>query len=143
MAKCCVASHFAPSKLNVNGGTNNKIHHIHHNIAIIPSNPWPMGFYLRVPPASRGSQAAAAGKGMQEQKWVHEGVITESLPNAMFRVRLDNQDTILGYASGKIRKNTIRILPGDKVRVEVSRYDSTKGRIVFRYKKDAASASAP
>lgn len=67
-----------------------------------------------------------------EQKWVHEGLITESLPNGMFRVLLDNQDLILGYISGKIRKNYVRILPGDRVRVEVSRYDSSKGRIVYR-----------
>ncbi|CAL0328888.1 unnamed protein product [Lupinus luteus] len=67
-----------------------------------------------------------------EQKWVHEGLITESLPNGMFRVRLDNHDLILGYVSGKIRKNFVRILPGDRVKVEVSRYDSSKGRIVYR-----------
>ncbi|KAK2355243.1 hypothetical protein P8452_75406 [Trifolium repens] len=67
-----------------------------------------------------------------EQKWVHEGLITESLPNGMFRVRLDNEDLILGYISGKIRKNFVRILPGDRVRVEVSRYDSSKGRIIYR-----------
>uniref|UniRef100_A0A2N9H1U0 Translation initiation factor IF-1, chloroplastic n=1 Tax=Fagus sylvatica TaxID=28930 RepID=A0A2N9H1U0_FAGSY len=68
----------------------------------------------------------------EEQKWTHEGSITESLPNGMFRVRLDNQDLILGYISGKIRKNFIRILPGDRVKVEVSRYDSTRGRIIYR-----------
>nr|GMC94845.1 translation initiation factor IF-1, chloroplastic [Ipomoea batatas]GMD76637.1 translation initiation factor IF-1, chloroplastic [Ipomoea batatas]GMD77415.1 translation initiation factor IF-1, chloroplastic [Ipomoea batatas] len=54
-----------------------------------------------------------------EQKMTHEGSITESLPNGMFRVRLDNQDVILGYISGKIRKNFIRLLPGDRVRVEI------------------------
>ncbi|KAM3696791.1 hypothetical protein ACB098_06G066300 [Castanea mollissima] len=53
----------------------------------------------------------------------------------MFRVRLDNQDLILGYISGSIRKNFIRILPGDRVKVEVSRYDSTKGRITYRIRK--------
>ncbi|KAJ7981735.1 translation initiation factor IF-1, chloroplastic [Quillaja saponaria] len=67
-----------------------------------------------------------------EQKWVHEGLITESLSNGMFRVRLENEDLILGYVSGKIRKNFVRILAGDRVKVEVSRYDSTKGRIVYR-----------
>ncbi|KAK7257210.1 hypothetical protein RIF29_31014 [Crotalaria pallida] len=72
-----------------------------------------------------------------EQKWVHEGLITESLPNGMFRVRLDNQDLILGYVSGKIRKNFVRILPGDRVKVEVSRYDSSKGRIVYRLRNTA------
>lgn len=66
------------------------------------------------------------------KKSVLEGLITESLPNGMFRVNLDNGDLILGYISGKIRKNFIRILPGDRVKVEVSGYDSSKGRIIFR-----------
>ncbi|XP_010541341.1 PREDICTED: translation initiation factor IF-1, chloroplastic [Tarenaya hassleriana] len=66
------------------------------------------------------------------KKSVIEGQITESLPNGMFRVDLDNGDNILGYISGKIRKNNIRILPGDKVKVEMSVYDSSKGRIIFR-----------
>ncbi|PIM98292.1 hypothetical protein CDL12_29228 [Handroanthus impetiginosus] len=50
----------------------------------------------------------------------------------MFRDRLDNEDLILGYVSGKIRRSFIRILPGDKVKIEVSRYDSTRGRIIYR-----------
>lgn len=70
--------------------------------------------------------------GMKEQKWIHEGFITESLPNGMFRVRLDNEDLILGYVSGRIRRSFIRILPGDRVKIEVSRYDSTRGRIIYR-----------
>ncbi|XP_059657209.1 translation initiation factor IF-1, chloroplastic [Cornus florida] len=82
--------------------------------------------------AGFGSKEAKPGK--KEQKWTHEGLITESLPNGMFRVRLDNEDVILGYISGKIRKSFIRILPGDRVKVEVSRYDSTKGRIIYRNK---------
>nr|YP_010953775.1 translational initiation factor 1 [Tanaecium tetramerum]AVM82656.1 translational initiation factor 1 [Cuspidaria floribunda]WMU99933.1 translational initiation factor 1 [Tanaecium tetramerum] len=69
---------------------------------------------------------------MTEQKWIHEGLITESLPNGMFRVRLDNEDLVLGYVSGKIRRRSIRILPGDKVKIEISRYDSTRGRIISR-----------
>nr|QXO04666.1 initiation factor 1 [Hetaeria oblongifolia]QXO04756.1 initiation factor 1 [Hetaeria youngsayei] len=71
----------------------------------------------------------------KEQKFIHEGLITESLPNGMFRVRLDNQDLILGYISGKIRRSFIRILLGDRVKVEMSRYDSTKGRIIYRFRK--------
>jgi translation initiation factor IF-1 len=63
-----------------------------------------------------------------------EGVITESLPNAMFRVELENGHKILAHVSGKIRMNFIRILPGDKVRVELSPYDLTRGRITFRNK---------
>nr|YP_010583982.1 translation initiation factor 1 [Clematoclethra scandens]AON77321.1 translation initiation factor 1 [Clematoclethra scandens subsp. hemsleyi]UKO32920.1 translation initiation factor 1 [Clematoclethra scandens subsp. actinidioides]UZT28262.1 translation initiation factor 1 [Clematoclethra scandens] len=68
----------------------------------------------------------------KEEKWIHEGLITESLPNGMFRVRLDNENLILGYISGKIRRGSIRILPGDRVKIEVSRYDSTRGRIIYR-----------
>lgn len=63
-----------------------------------------------------------------------EGTIVESLPNAMFRVRLENDHEILAHISGKIRKNFIRILPGDKVRVEMTPYDLTKGRITYRLK---------
>nr|AVM84141.1 translational initiation factor 1 [Adenocalymma paulistarum] len=69
---------------------------------------------------------------MTEQKWIHEGLITESLSNGMFRVRLDNEDLVLGYVSGKMRRNFIQILPGDKVKIELSGYDSTRGRIIFR-----------
>nr|QXO02779.1 initiation factor 1 [Cheirostylis moniliformis] len=71
----------------------------------------------------------------KEQKLIHEGLITESLPNGMFRVRLDNQDLILGYISGRIRRSFIRILLGDRVQVEMSRYDSTRGRIIYRLRK--------
>nr|QOI17207.1 plastid translation initiation factor 1 [Pulsatilla cernua var. koreana] len=79
--------------------------------------------------------------GMKEQKWEHEGLIVESLPNGMFRVRLDNEDVILGYISGRIRKSFVRVLPGDRVKVEVSRYDSSKGRITYRLRtsKDPTS----
>ena len=63
-----------------------------------------------------------------------EGTILESMPNAMFRVKLENGHEILAHISGKIRKNFIRILPGDKVRVEMTPYDLTKGRITFRLK---------
>ena len=63
-----------------------------------------------------------------------EGTIIESMPNAMFRVKLENDHEILAHISGKIRKNFIRILPGDRVRVEMTPYDLTKGRITFRLK---------
>ena len=63
-----------------------------------------------------------------------EGTIIESMPNAMFRVELENGHEILAHISGKIRKNFIRILPGDKVKVEMTPYDLTKGRITFRLK---------
>lgn len=63
-----------------------------------------------------------------------EGKILETLPNATFRVELDNKHVILGYISGKMRMNYIRILPGDRVLVDMSPYDLNKGRIVYRYK---------
>lgn len=63
-----------------------------------------------------------------------EGTILESMPNAMFRVMLENGHEILAHISGKIRKNFIRILPGDKVKVEMTPYDLTRGRITFRLK---------
>ena len=61
-----------------------------------------------------------------------EAVVTESLPNAMFRVKLDNGHILLAHVSGKMRMNFIRILPGDKVTVEMSPYDLARGRIVMR-----------
>ena len=63
-----------------------------------------------------------------------EGTILESLPNAMFRVELENKHEILAHISGKIRKNFIRILPGDKVKVEMTPYDLSRGRITYRLK---------
>ena len=63
-----------------------------------------------------------------------EGTTIESMPNAMFRVKLENDHEILAHISGKIRKNFIRILPGDKVKVEMTPYDLSRGRITFRLK---------
>ncbi|VAX19842.1 Translation initiation factor 1 [hydrothermal vent metagenome] len=63
-----------------------------------------------------------------------EGTVLESLPNAMFKVELENDFTVLAHVSGKMRKFFIRILPGDKVRLELSPYDLTRGRITYRYK---------
>ena len=63
-----------------------------------------------------------------------EGVVAEALPNAMFRVELTNGHKILAHISGKMRKNYIRILPGDRVIAELSPYDLTRGRIIYSYK---------
>ena len=63
-----------------------------------------------------------------------QGEIVETLPNATFRVKLENGHIVLGHISGKMRMHYIRILPGDKVTVELSPYDLTRGRIVYRYK---------
>lgn len=63
-----------------------------------------------------------------------EGIIQETLPNAQFNVELENGHVVLAHVSGKIRMHYIRILPGDKVTVELSPYDLTRGRITYRYK---------
>ena len=63
-----------------------------------------------------------------------QGVVMELLPNAMFKVKLDNNHEILAHSSGRMRKNRIRVLAGDKVTVEMTPYDLTKGRITFRWK---------
>ena len=63
-----------------------------------------------------------------------EGVVVETLPNAMFKVELENGHIVLAHVSGKIRMHYIRILPGDKVTVELSPYDLTRGRITYRFK---------
>jgi len=63
-----------------------------------------------------------------------EGIVVEPLPNAMFRVKLDNDHVVLAHISGKMRKYYIRILPGDRVTVELSPYDLTRGRITYRAK---------
>ena len=65
-----------------------------------------------------------------------EGIVIETLPNAMFRVELKNGHRVLSHISGRIRKNFIKILPGDKVVVELSSYDLTRGRIVYRGSKE-------
>ena len=62
------------------------------------------------------------------------GTVIEPLPNAMFRVKLENEHEVLAHISGKMRMNFIRILPGDKVALELSPYDLTRGRITYRYK---------
>ena len=72
---------------------------------------------------------------MEKEKAIElEGVVLEPLPNAMFKVKLDNGHEILAHISGKMRKFYIRILPGDKVKVEMSPYDLSKGRITYRYR---------
>ena len=72
-----------------------------------------------------------------EEKIQVEGVVIEALPGTQFKVRLDNDHEVLAYLSGKMRKYYIRILLGDRVRVEMSPYDLSRGRIVYRHKKGA------
>ena len=81
----------------------------------------------------RTKQLARAGDA-KEEAIEFDGTIVEALPNVMFRIDLDNGHRILGHISGKMRKHYIRILPGDRVKVELSPYDLTRGRIVYRYR---------
>lgn len=71
---------------------------------------------------------------VKQQSIEQDGTVTESLGNAMFRVELENGHEITAHISGKMRMHYIKILPGDRIKVEMSPYDLTKGRIVFRYK---------
>ena len=70
----------------------------------------------------------------KEEKIEMEGEVVEALPNTMFKVKLDNGHEVLGHISGKMRRHYIRILPGDRVKVELSPYDLKRGRIIYRYK---------
>ena len=71
---------------------------------------------------------------VKEESLEFVGVVLELLPNAMFKVKLENDHEVLAHTSGKLRKNRIRVLVGDKVDVEMTPYDLTKGRIVYRHK---------
>ena len=85
------------------------------------------------PKAEESHHESTEGGTLERQNLIEmEGVITESLPNAMFRVDLENGFNILAHISGKIRKNYIKILLGDRVIVQLTPYDLTKGRIIYR-----------
>ncbi len=83
--------------------------------------------------ADRAKRAERAGAPKEATLQV-EGTIVEALPNTMFRVDLDNGHRVLGHISGKMRKHYIRILPGDRVTLELSAYDLTRGRITYRHR---------
>ena len=70
----------------------------------------------------------------KEEVLEYPGIVTELLPNAMFRVKLENDHEVLAHTAGKMRKHRIRVLAGDRVTVEMTPYDLSKGRITFRYK---------
>lgn len=74
----------------------------------------------------------------KEEKITVEGTVIEALPNTMFKIKLDNDHEVLGYLSGKMRRYYIRILLGDRVKVELSPYDLNRGRITFRYRAGQA-----
>jgi translation initiation factor IF-1 len=79
----------------------------------------------------------------KEEQIEMEGTVVDTLPNTMFRVQLDNGHVVLAHISGKMRKNYIRILKGDKVTVEMTPYDLSKGRITFRHKEGSSGKPAP
>ena len=83
-----------------------------------------------LPPADNTKR----GMANKEEKIEMEGEITEALPSTMFRVQIDGGHEVLATISGKMRKNYIRILPGDRVKVELSPYDLSRGRITYRYR---------
>ena len=85
-------------------------------------------------PAIRSAAAAERDWMAKEELLEFPGTVVELLPNAMFRVKLDNDHEVLAHTAGKMRKHRIRVLAGDKVLVEMTPYDPTKGRITFRYK---------
>jgi translation initiation factor IF-1 len=99
------------------------------------------GGHRRRPVALRGSPASPDKSSQEshlpkpkEDAIVLEGTVVEPLPNAMFRVELENGHKVLAHSSGKMRMHRIRILPGDKVQVEITPYDLNRGRITYRYK---------
>ncbi len=92
-----------------------------------------LGLFVCGMPAQGGKTGTSMSKATQQKVEV-EGIIVEALPNTQFRVKLDSGHEVLAYISGRMRKYYIRILLGDRVRVELSPYDLTRGRIVYRFK---------
>jgi translation initiation factor IF-1 len=92
--------------------------------------------FRRQSPAGANIQAAKSfGQRMAKEELLEfPGVVTELLPNATFRVKLENEHEIIAHTAGRMRKNRIRVLAGDKVLVEMTPYDLTKGRITYRFK---------
>ena len=84
--------------------------------------------------ASRSRGAVAEDGAQKEEAVVLDAVVTQALPNAMFEVQLENEHRLIAYAAGRMRRYFIRITPGDRIRVELSPYDLTRGRIVYRYR---------
>ena len=108
-------------------------------MAAAPPDVYPGPSALRAVDARRSDVPELSEEGRtlpkpKEDAIVLEGKVTEPLPNAMFRVELDNGHEVLAHISGKMRMHYIRILPGDRVQVELTPYDLTRGRITYRYK---------
>ncbi len=105
-----------------------------------PCGPWrargPLGRWARCWPSGCPRERVKESNlpKPKEDAFTVEGTVVEPLPNAMFRVELENGYKVLAHSSGKMRMHRIRILPGDKVQVEITPYDMTRGRITYRYK---------
>ncbi len=98
------------------------------------ANPYTAAQRVRAPPRRpRGSEERDLPKA-NDDAIVLDGTVVEPLPNAMFRVELENGHKVLAHSSGRMRMHRIRILPGDKVQVEITPYDLSRGRITYRYK---------
>ncbi len=104
--------------------------------SLIPSvRDWDRGALIERVGRQRNRSKGEAGRMAKKEGAIElEGTVVESLPNAMFRVELDNGHKVLAHISGKMRMHYIRILPDDRVVVELSPYDLTRGRIIYRYK---------
>jgi translation initiation factor IF-1 len=98
--------------------------------------PKPRKNVYRKPPARRGGAVTTEDRGPRDNPdaIAVEGRVKDALPNAMFTVELENGQSVLGHLAGKMRKHYIRVLPGDRVTVELSPYDLTRGRITFRHR---------
>ena len=93
-----------------------------------------MGMSKKRQPTGGDKTANGSSHQKGQDTYEVEGVVLETLPNATFKVELENKHQILAHISGRLRQNYIRILPGDKVLVEISPYDLSRGRVVYRYK---------
>jgi translation initiation factor IF-1 len=100
---------------------------------LVPAGPGPTGAAVRRGPGTCQTRRSHLPK-PKEDAIVLEGTVVEPLPNAMFRVELENGHKVLAHSSGKMRMHRIRILPGDRVQVEITPYDLSRGRITYRYK---------
>jgi len=83
----------------------------------------------------KARRTAAADSDQKDQAVVMDATVSQALPNAMFEVELENGHKLIAYAAGRMRRYFIRITPGDRIRVELSPYDLTRGRIVYRYRE--------
>jgi translation initiation factor IF-1 len=83
---------------------------------------------------SRSRRTTTENEAPKEEAVVLDAVVSQALPNAMFEVELENKHRLIAYAAGRMRRYFIRITPGDRIRVELSPYDLTRGRIVYRYR---------